>query len=474
VRRIRSIRWVGCTAVVIILAGAAAPAAGAAGYVNWVAYLRGPLHSSFNATATAITPANAGQLVQVLNWQAPAALAGEPDAGLFASPTVRDGVIYIGSNTGHFYALDELTGAVLWDRFLGVTGHYTCRNKGITSTATVAPDPSRGGQLTAYVGGGDGYLYALRASDGQTVWSAPVNVPSPGVNDRYNWSSPTLSKGRIYMGISSQCDSPLTRGGVRSVDQASGEVLATWYSVPEGEVGGSVWSSVAATSNAIFVTTGNGPGDSFSVVRLDPVSLAKVNSWQIPNQGGSDNDFGASPTLFSAQIGGRKVPMVAAIAKNTHLYALRRNRLSSGPVWEFDQHGGHCNQSGDAGAVAAAIWDGSTLYAGDGGTTIDGTCYLGEIRAFDPATGQVGWETALGGKVFGTPTIDGSGVIGVATFDDRAPNAEYLVDASDGTILKTIALDSPAFPQAVFADSYVFAATESGNLASYTPVIPSG
>ncbi len=468
-----TVRSVGCTAVVVILTGVLAPAARAADYVNWPAYLRGPLHNSFNSTATAISPANANHLVRVLHWQAPAARAGEPDAGLYASPTVRDGVIYIGSNTGHFYALDELTGAVLWDRFLGVTGHHTCRNKGITSTATVAPDPSRGGQLTAYIGGGDGYLYALRASDGQTVWSAPVNVPSPGVNDRYNWSSPTLLNGRIYMGISSQCDDPLTRGGVTSVDQASGDLLATWYSVPEGAVGGSVWSSVAGGNKGIFVTTGNGPGDSFSVVRLDPVTLAKEDSWQIPNQAGSDNDFGASPTLFSAQIGGRRVPMVAAIAKNTHLYALRRNRLSSGPVWEFDQHRAHCNK-GDAGAVAGAIWDGSTLYAGDGGTTIDGNCYLGEIRAFDPATGQVQWETGLGGKVFGTPTIDGSGVIGVATYDYRAPNSEYLVDASDGSILQTVSLDSPAFPQAVFADRYVFATTQSGDLSSYTPLAASG
>jgi len=361
---------------------------------------------------------------------------------------------------------------VLWNRFLGTTGRYTCRDKGITSTATVVPDPSRGGQLTVYVGGGDGNLYALRASDGTTVWSAPVNVSTPGVNDRYNWSSPTVANGRVYMGISSQCDKPLTRGGVRAVDQGTGAVLATWYSVRADQVGGSVWSSVGATVGGVFVTTGNGPGDSFSVVRLDPTTLAKEDSWQVPGLAGSDQDFGASPTLFSATIGGHSVQMVAAISKNTHIYALRANRLSQGPVWQFDQHRGHCNMVGDAGAVAGAIWDGATLYAADGGTTIEGVCSLGEIRAFDPATGQVLWETPLGGKVFGTPTIDGAGVIGAETFDSRVPNQEYLVDASDGSILNTIGLDSPAFPQAVFADSYVFAATASGDMASYAPVVP--
>jgi outer membrane protein assembly factor BamB len=455
----------------IMFAGVPAPGASAATNTSWTAYLHGPQHTSFNPSATAITPTNADKLVRVLHWQAPAALSGEPPAGLFASPTVRGGVVYIGSNTGHFYALDEVTGNVLWDRFLGTTGHYTCHDRGFTSTATVARDPSRNGRLTVYVGAGDGYLYALRASNGVTVWSAPVNVHAPNKNDRYNWSSPTVENGRVYIGISSQCDHPLTRGGVTSVDQASGDPLATWYAVAEGEVGASVWSSVAATNKAVFVTTGNGSGDSYSIVRLDPVTLVKKDSWQVPGLAGSDIDFGASPTLFSADIGGRKVPMVAAISKNTHIYALRRDRLSAGPVWVFDQHRGHCNTTGDAGAISSAIWDGSTLYAADGGTTIGGTCYLGEIRAFDPATGHVLWQTGLGGKVFSTPTIDGAGVIAAATYDYRAANAEYLVDASDGSVLNTIDLDSPAFSQPVFADSYVFAATSLGDLSSYTPLL---
>jgi outer membrane protein assembly factor BamB len=471
----RLLRSLVLSGAVALLAGVLSPAttATAVTSASWAAFLHGPSHSSYNAGATTITPGNAGALSPVLQWQAPAAQAGEPDAALYASPTVKDGVVYIGSHTGHFYALDEVTGEVRWERFLGTTGHYTCKNRGITSTAAVAGDASRSGAQIVYVGGGNGYLYALRASNGTTVWRAPVNVPTPGKNDHYNWTSPTVANGRVYMGISSQCDHPLTRGGVASVDQATGAVVATWYAVGPDEVGGSVWSSVAATSHAVFAATGNGVGDSLSVVKLDSVTLIKKDSWQIPNQGLSDNDFGASPTLFTAQIGGRKVPMVAAIAKSTHIYALDRNDLSAGPVWDVDQHEGHCNSSGDAGAVAGAIWDGTTLYAADGGTTIDGTCYLGEIRAFDPATGSILWETGLAGKVFGTPTIDGAGVIGAATFDFRiATNEEYLVDASDGSILNTIDLAAPAFPQAVFADGYVFAGTSAGDLTSYTPAVP--
>ena len=65
-----------------------------------------------------------------------------------------------------------------------------------------------------YVGAGDGNVDALRASDGQVIWQTPVNVDSGGVNDKYNFSSPLVDRGRVYQGISSSCDQPLTRGGL--------------------------------------------------------------------------------------------------------------------------------------------------------------------------------------------------------------------------------------------------------------------
>ena len=78
----------------------------------------------------------------------------------------------------------------------------------------------------------------------------------------YNWSSPTVVGGHIYIGLSSQCDDPLIRGGVVELDQHTGKVLQTWYSVPAGSIGASVWSSVAATADGtrVWATTGNDCG----------------------------------------------------------------------------------------------------------------------------------------------------------------------------------------------------------------------
>ena len=152
---------------------------------DWPGYLFDNGHSSHNALATAITPANASNLVA--DWSftdPPPTMEGQPSAGLYSSPTVVNGVVYIGSNTGMFYALDEATGAMLWQQFLGFTTPTTCgRGHGVTSSATVATDPVSG-KLTAYVGGGDGYLYALDTATGDIVFKQFVTDVGTSQNTR--------------------------------------------------------------------------------------------------------------------------------------------------------------------------------------------------------------------------------------------------------------------------------------------------
>ena len=65
--------------------------------------------------ATAFTPSNAASASQVWHWQPPN-LTGKPAPRLDASPTVVAGRLYIGAESGGFYALNETTGAVVWSR----------------------------------------------------------------------------------------------------------------------------------------------------------------------------------------------------------------------------------------------------------------------------------------------------------------------------------------------------------------------
>ncbi|HRD59308.1 MAG TPA: PQQ-binding-like beta-propeller repeat protein [Nocardioides sp.] len=76
-----------------------------------------------------------------------------PGPGIFASPTVADGSIYVGANNGNFYQLNATTGAVQHKVFVGLRKKLSaCSARGFISTATVAPDPVTGVD-TVYVGG---------------------------------------------------------------------------------------------------------------------------------------------------------------------------------------------------------------------------------------------------------------------------------------------------------------------------------
>src|SRR5215475_1696773 len=71
------------------LAEAPGPAVSA---LAWPAFLKGPAHSSYNATQLAITPANAASLVQKWNFVGDQpTMPGQPAPGFVSSPTVAEG-----------------------------------------------------------------------------------------------------------------------------------------------------------------------------------------------------------------------------------------------------------------------------------------------------------------------------------------------------------------------------------------------
>jgi outer membrane protein assembly factor BamB len=441
------------------LGAGAAGTAGGATFVNWPQYLYSPDHLSANTAATTITPANAARLTRV--WQ-----FNPATTGFLSSPVVYNGVIYIGGKNGYFYALNETTGAIIWKRFVGVVPRLTCGRQGFTSTATVAPDPATGNP-TIYVYGATGYLYAMNAADGTNVWPpAAVAIPSTTVNDYYAWSSPLVTGGNIYVGIASQCDVPLVRGGLSEFSQASGALENTFFTTPPQSVGASIWSSAATDGQSIYITTGNGDQDSlaYSVIKLSP-ALAQQDIWTVPhNQLVSDSDFGGSPGLWTASVGGVKTTLVGASNKNGIFYAFRTSALSAGPVWQRAIAKGGAN-------VAAPVFDGTHLFLAATRTTINGVKYEGSVRSVNPATGSVVWQTGLTGKIIGTPTVDGVGVLAVSSFGSRGGlNALWLINAANGQKLKTISYGSSStFAQPVFADGYLFTASQGSlGLQAYT------
>ncbi len=449
------------SAVSVLAAGAPGPAAAGAvartaraanGSQDWPAYLDGPKHDSYARSQKAVTPASARRLVQAWHYGA---------RTLFrASPTVSGGAVFIGSDPGWFYKLQRTTGAVLARRFIGHEPARTCAAIGTVSTAAVATDPVTH-RATVYVAGANGYLYALNASNLTLRWKAVIALPSSTASDYFDWSSPTVAHGRVYVGVSSQCDKPLVRGGVIAYSQSTGRKLAEFYTVPAGDLGGSVWSSVAvAPGGDLFVSTGNGPttdqqlGYSESIVKLDPRTLRVLGQFQVPPaQIGTDSDFGASPVLFGSYVG--------ACNKDGMFYLL--NQASMTLAWQERigdaSHGGKPGQ-----CIATPAFNGKLLYFGGNETTVKGVTYLGSVQARKPDSGALVWETPLADGVTGSPSVDGGGLLAVPAYyapTGSTPDAVYLVDPGSGRILRVLA-HGTEFAQAVFADGWIFSADSAG------------
>jgi outer membrane protein assembly factor BamB len=445
---------------------------------DWAGYEHGAAHSSATFGDTAITPANVAGLHAVWSFTAGAATqAGAPGPKFDASPTVVNGRVYIGSRTGIVYSLNSTTGAVVWKKQLDFGGNVLCGAKGIVGTSTVAADPVSG-VMTVYTPGAH-FLYALNAATGAQIWKVAIGpATTDGENRYFNWSSPTVVGAKIYMGLAANCDDLKVRGGVVQVDQHTGKKTHTYFAVPKGTIGPSVWSSMAGDGTSVWVTTGN-PDltatqvfDAFSVVRLSATTLAKQEKWTTSTPLADDLDFGSSPTLFTATIGGTPTDLIGACNKNGIFYTWRRQSLAAGPVWQ--RQVGITGGTGNGACITSAAYDGpdSVLFVAGNQTTIGGNAVQGSVRALNPATGAILWEQPLTCLPTGSPTVNATThVLAVPLYGCLGTDQPgvALFNATTGSPLRTITTTGKVFAQPVFANGRLFVADEAGVLTVYGP-----
>src|SRR5262249_53678763 len=156
--------------------------------------------------------------------------------------------------------------------------------------------------------------------------------------------------------------------GVLEFNQDTGAQQGFWQSIPGGQAGASVWSSLAASTlgdGSVFVTTGNTPpptqpANAESITQLSNTGLSQLDTWQVPpDQQVRDADFGASPTIFSANLNRTSTLMVGACNKNGIYYAFRQSDLHDSPVWQHQMAAAYETQPHPGGQCdAGAIWDG--------------------------------------------------------------------------------------------------------------------
>lgn len=125
---------------------------------SWPMHMHDPANTSYTASP--------GPKTNHLLWKF------NTGGWIFSSPSVEDGHVFVGSETGKVYCLDQESGEPVWS--------YRTGGCVFTSSAVAYG--------FVYVGSRDGYVYCLDQELGELVWkyktggsvaSSPVVVPSP-------------------------------------------------------------------------------------------------------------------------------------------------------------------------------------------------------------------------------------------------------------------------------------------------------
>jgi polyvinyl alcohol dehydrogenase (cytochrome) len=380
------------------------------------------------STDTSITTANATGLTQ--QWSV------KETAAISAQAIVTDGVAYWGDWNGIEHATTT-TGKQLWATSIGIAPKpKACPFKlgpiGVVSSATVG---GIGGKKALWVGGGNGSLYALDATTGAVIWRTQLGDPPLHVL----WSSPVFYNGSIYEGVASWNDCPVVNGGFYRVNASTGAVQTVSHLSQQAScVGPSLWSSASVdpSDNSIYVSTSNANQrsnpdntctlpDADAVLKLDASTLAQKSVWQVPlAQQVADSDFGGSPMLFSATIGGVNRQLVGAVNKNGVYYALDRTNLAAGPEWTYTaedaataQAAGLNDPCADRNTISTSAWAGTGSPVIVAGVALNGSSCIGTVAALDAATGRPIWQVPVGGIVQGAVTeVPGLVAVGAGPF----------------------------------------------------------
>jgi quinohemoprotein ethanol dehydrogenase len=142
--------------------------------------------------------------------------------GVVAEPIVVDGTIYVSAPQSIVYALDAVSGKLLWkfDPHVrlnqAINGSYSAR-----VNAGVAVWDGK-----VYVGTGDCRLIAMDASSGTQVWETPVcEATQTGIT-----GAPHVAKGKILMGYNGSDDG--VRGALAAYDANTGKEVWRFWTVP--------------------------------------------------------------------------------------------------------------------------------------------------------------------------------------------------------------------------------------------------
>ena len=373
------------------------------------------------------------------------------------------GILYFGNWNGDFYAVNEVTKKVVWRQFMGGAIQPPCWpfSTGVSSNPTYDNN-------TIYVGGGNGYFYALNATTGAVIWKTFIAI----VPNEFLWGSPVIGNGHVYIGVSSYGDCPLIRGKLDMLNQTTGALQATHYTASTSEIGNSIWSKplLIPSLGLVVYNTGNGSSDSpenSAIVALNWNTLQPVWIWQPPLSAleGGDFDFGASP--LAIENGYNNLPVIIGHDKNGFLYAITVNISSAKLLWSLKISDGGSGPEHGNGDIASGMYDGQYVYYASSKLDVNGKDYSSAIYKIAPATGKIIWRTLIQNS-FPLGAITGANGF-LVTGNSQTTAQGYsgyftILNTQNGAILYTEQISSGILGSPSIADGQIIIPALDGNI----------
>ena len=361
----------------------------------------------------------------------------------FAQPTVVGGRVFVGSAAPIVYSLSADTGCQYW----------AFKTEAPVRTAmTIGPRTGGARGWLAYFADQRSTVYAVDALTGELVWKRLVdNFPGATIT-----GAPTLAGDALYVGTSSaeevlganaKYECCKFRGSVFAIDAATGQVRWRSYTIPEepkpvrknkqdvqlyGPSGAGVWSSPAVDlqRGVVYVTTGDSysdppastsdafmafdlktgkllwsrqttTGDAFTI----DCAFPEAQQTNCPQAKGPDVDFGSSAILVDlpngrrALIAGQKSGVVHAVDPDRGGEILWQTAIGKGSALGGVQWG----IAYDGSRVYAALSDVQPEPAPTGTPGAQpsafGAAYRlnprvgGGLFALNPSNGEIVWKT---------------------------------------------------------------------------------
>ena len=287
--------------------------------------------------------------------------------GSQATPLVINGIMYIASPYGRVVALDPTTGKEVWVYVLPSGNPATRGVEYFPGDATTPPQ--------IVVGTSDAKLFTLDAKTGA------LNTKF-GVNGIVNLDTPEMTRGlpNVHVPVSSppsmyknliiigshvqEGNGPGGSGDINAYDIHDGKLAWTFHSIPQkgepnfgGWVGSSadrrsgvnVWGfmTVDAARGIVYMPFGGASGDLWggdrpgdglygtSLVAADAKTGKYLWHFQVVHHDVWDYDLEAPPLLMDVKQGGKTIPSVAIVSKNSLVFIL--DRVTGKPVYKVEE-----------------------------------------------------------------------------------------------------------------------------------------